>query len=140
MFRIVHFDLEYYGGPGIQVTPRPCECGGAEFEIVSYVKGADENFTVLYSVCDAEGNEVASACRPADETAVKVYVPDATLWEIDAPYLYTVTARLQRRNESYDEISARVGVRSFPVIRTKVHPQWYRDSAAWSEPSSGHAV
>ena len=34
----VHFDLEYYGGPGIQVTPRPCECGGAEFEIVSYVK------------------------------------------------------------------------------------------------------
>ena len=109
----VHFDLEYYGGPGIQVTPRPCECGGAEFEIVSYVKGADENFTVLYSVCDAEGNEVASACRPADETAVKVYVPDATLWEIDAPYLYTVTARLQRRNESYDEISARVGVRSF---------------------------
>ena len=81
----VHFDLEYYGGPGIQVTPRPCECGGAEFEIVSYVKGADENFTVLYSVCDAEGNEVASACRPADETAVKVYVPDATLWEIDAP-------------------------------------------------------
>ena len=85
----------------------------SEFEIVSYVKGADENFTVLYSVCDAEGNEVASACRPADETAVKVYVPDATLWEIDAPYLYTVTARLQRRNESYDEISARVGVRSF---------------------------
>ena len=108
-----HFDLEYYGGPGIQVTSRPCECGGAEFEIVSYVKGADENFTVLYSICDAEGNEVASACRPVDETAVKVYVPDATLWEIDAPYLYTVTARLQRRNESYDEISARVGVRSF---------------------------
>ena len=89
------------------------------FEIVSYVKETDENFTVLYAICDAEGNEVASACRPADETTVTVYVPDAKLWEIDAPYLYTVTAKLQRRNETYDEISARVGVRSFPVIRTK---------------------
>ena len=108
-----HFDLEYYGGPGIQVTPKPCECGGAAFEIVSYVKETDENFTVLYAICDAEGNEVASACRPADETTVTVYVPDAKLWEIDAPYLYTVTAKLQRRNETYDEISARVGVRSF---------------------------
>ena len=103
-----HFDLEYYGGPGIQVTPKPCECGGAAFEIVSYVKETDENFTVLYAICDAEGNEVASACRPADETTVTVYVPDAKLWEIDAPYLYTVTAKLQRRNETYDEISARV--------------------------------
>lgn len=56
---------------------------------------------------------MASACRPADETTVTVYVPDAKLWEIDAPYLYTVTAKLQRRNETYDEISARVGVRSF---------------------------
>lgn len=108
-----HFDLEYYGGPEIQVTPKPCECGGAAFEIVSYVKETDENFTVLYAICDAEGNEVASACRPADETTVTVYVPDAKLWEIDAPYLYTVTAKLQRRNETYDEISARVGVRSF---------------------------
>lgn len=42
-----HFDLEYYGGPGLQVTPRPCEDGGAVFELVSWVKGADENFTVL---------------------------------------------------------------------------------------------
>ena len=108
-----HFDLEYYGGPGIQVTPKPCECGGATFDIVSYVKEADENFTVLYSICDAEGKEVASACRPADSTAVTVYVPEVTKWEIDAPYLYTVTARLERRNETYDEISARVGVRSF---------------------------
>ena len=108
-----HFDLEYYGGPGIQVTPKPCDCGGATFDIVSYVKEADENFTVLYSICDAEGKEVASACRPADSTAVTVYVPDVKKWDIDTPYLYTVTARLERRNETYDEISARVGVRSF---------------------------
>ena len=108
-----HFDLDYFGGPGLQVTPVPCECGGATFEMVSWVTGGDENFTVLYSVKDAQGREVASAVRPADQTKVTVYVPDVTRWDIDNPYLYTVTATLQRRNEAYDEISARVGVRSF---------------------------
>lgn len=108
-----HFDLDYYGGPGFQVTPKPCDCGGATFDIVSYVKNTDENFTVLYSICDAEGKEVASACRPADDTAVSIYVPDAQKWEIDSPYLYTVKAVLQRRNEAYDEICTRAGVRSF---------------------------
>lgn len=108
-----HFDLEYYGGPGIQVTPTPCDCGDAMFDIVTYTKGIDENFTVLYSICDAEGQEVAGGCRPADDTKIKLFVPDAKKWEIDDPYLYTVTARLQRRNETFDEVNARVGVRSF---------------------------
>ena len=108
-----HFDLDYFGGPGLQVTPVPCECGGATFEMVSWVTGGDENFTVLYSVKDAQGREVASAVRPADQTKVTVYVPDVTRWDIDNPYLYTVTATLQRRNEAYDEVSAKVGVRSF---------------------------
>ena len=108
-----HFDLEYYGGPGIQVTPKPCDCGGATFEIVTYVKNTDENFTVLYSVLDAEGKEVASGCRPADSTGITLYVPDVKKWDIDSPYLYTVKAALQRRNETYDEISTRAGVRSF---------------------------
>ncbi|ANU44788.1 beta-galactosidase [Enterocloster clostridioformis] len=108
-----HFDLEYYGGPGLKVAPKPCEEGGAVFEIVSYPVNIDENFTVMYSIWDADGREAASAVRPADETKVSIYVPDAVNWEIDAPYLYTVTAVLQRRNEAYDEVSARVGVRSF---------------------------
>ncbi len=109
-----HFDLEYYGGPGLMVTPKPCDrCGGATFEVESFVKGADENFTVMYSIADADGAEVASAVRPADDTKVSIFVPDAHLWQLDDPYLYTVTATLQRRNEAYDEVSARTGVRSF---------------------------
>lgn len=48
-----HFDLEYYGGPGIKVMPYPCD-GGANFEIESFVKDSDENFTVLYSILDAD--------------------------------------------------------------------------------------
>lgn len=108
-----HFNLDYYGGSGIMVTPRPCDDGGAEFELKTYVTAPDMNFTVLYSIQDKDGREAAYGCRPADDTAVTLYVPDAELWEIDAPYLYTVTATLQRRNEAYDEISVKAGVRSF---------------------------
>ena len=108
-----HFDLDYYGGPGFNVTPKVCECGAAAFEMESWVKNADENFTVMYSIKDAQGKEVASAVRPADNTKVTVYVPDAVKWDLDNPYLYTVTATLQRRNEAYDEVTVRAGVRSF---------------------------
>ncbi len=108
-----HFDLEYFGAPGIEVTPKPTEDGGATFHIKTYIKNADENFTVLYSITDAYGKEVGYACRPADASCVTVYVPDVTLWDLDNPYLYTVTALLQRRNETYDEICTQAGVRSF---------------------------
>ncbi|MBQ0001656.1 MAG: beta-galactosidase [Clostridiales bacterium] len=108
-----HFDLEYYGGPGIMVTPKPTECGGATFEINSWVKNADENFTVIYKIMDADWNEVASAVRPASDPKTVIFVPDAKLWSVDDPYLYTVTAQLQRRNETYDELTVDCGVRSF---------------------------
>ena len=110
-----HFDLDYFGGPGIKVTPKPAADGGATFEIKSYVTNPDENFTVQYSIEDPYGFEVASATRPADNTAVTLYVPDAELWSMDEPNLYTVIARLQRCNESYDDLYVNVGVRSYTV-------------------------
>ncbi len=114
-----HFDLDYYGGCGLTVTPAPDGQGGAVFDLKAYVTNPDENFTVLYSVCDRDGREVASAVRPADDSAVKLYVGNVNLWGIDDPYLYTVTAVLQRRNEAYDEVSVRAGVRTFACTPTE---------------------
>ena len=110
-----HFDLDYYGGPGIKVTPKPTEDGGATFEIESWVTNGEEAYTVMYSIEDCYGNEVASGVRPCDSTKVTLYVPDAQLWSMDEPNLYTVIARLQRRNESYDDLYVNVGVRSYTV-------------------------
>ena len=108
-----HFDLDHLGGPGLKVTPKPTTRGGAEFELETWVTGGDENFTVLYSIKNAAGKEVAGGCRPCDDTKITLFVPHAELWSPEHPYLYTVTATLQRRNEAYDEVSCRSGVRSF---------------------------
>ena len=110
-----HFDLDYYGGPGIMVTPVPTEDGGANFTIKSFVTNPADDLTVLYSIEDCYGNEVASAVRGSADTEVTIYTPDAQLWSMDEPNLYTVIAKLQRNNEAVDEICANVGVRSFKV-------------------------
>lgn len=109
-----HFDLEHYGDEGILVTPKARgECNGAEVKIVPRVVGVDENYTVLYSIRDADGQEIAGGTRAATEPEIMLYVPAVERWDIENPYLYTVTALLQRRNETCDEVSTRFGVRSF---------------------------
>lgn len=110
-----HFDLDYYGGPGIMVTPKPTEDGGADFTVQAFVTNAGDDFTVQYILEDPYGWEIAGAVRPSDNTAVTLHVPEAVLWSMDEPNLYTVTARLNRRNETYDEIILNAGVRSFAV-------------------------
>ena len=110
-----HFDLDYYGGPGMMVTPVPTEDGGANFTIKSFVTNPADDLTVMYSIEDCFGREVASAVRGSADTEVIIYVPDAQLWSMDEPNLYTVVATLQRNNEEVDEIAANVGVRSFKV-------------------------
>ena len=110
-----HFELDYYGGPGMMVTPVPTEDGGANFTIKSFVTNPADDLTVMYSIEDCFGREVASAVRGSADTEVTIYVPDAQLWSMDEPNLYTVIATLQRNNEEVDEIAANVGVRSFKV-------------------------
>ena len=110
-----HFDLDYYGGPGMMVTPVPTEDGGANFTIKSFVTNPADDLTVMYTIEDCFGREVASAVRGSADTEVTIYVPDAQLWSMDEPNLYTVVATLQRNNEEVDEIAANVGVRSFKV-------------------------
>lgn len=92
------------------------------------------------TICDAEEVKWQDCLPPADETTVTVYVPDAKLWEIDAPCLYTKSnLKLQRRNETYDEISrtCRCAAHGFFCNRTRLYHQWGRNSAARVEPPSG---
>ena len=107
-----HFDLDYYGGSGVTVTPRPVENGGAEFAFRAFVVNADENDTVSYSVLD-RGVEVGCAVRPAVSPDVILTIPDAKRWSPASPDLYDIQVCLLRRNEVCDEVHFRTGVRSF---------------------------
>ena len=107
-----HFDLDYHGGPGVTVHAEPTACG-ADFHLDAWVKGADENYTVLWTLLDAAGREAASALRPAAAPGVTLPVPGAKKWSPAEPNLYTVQAQLVRRNEVVDEVTLRTGVRSF---------------------------
>ena len=109
-----HFDLMYYGGPGIVVIPMD-EDGTAVFDLQSFPKGTDEHHTVFYEIRDAQGTEVASATRPASSPDVALPVADVKRWSPTDPYLYTVRACLLRRNEVVDEVRVRTGFRTFKV-------------------------
>ena len=99
-----HFDLDYYGGPGIQITAKPVEgYKKAEVEVKTFTNCED---AVHVRILDAEGKEVAAG----DGNTVKVVIDNVRLWNgLEDPYLYTAVASL----ESGDEVSARFGVRDF---------------------------
>ncbi len=110
------FDLDFAGGWGFDVISTPCEkCGGARFELKSFITNPGPDYTVLYSIRDKDGNLAAGGTRPSEDPNMVLSVPRAHLWSPDDPYLYTVTATLQRRNEAVDEVSFQAGVRSFSV-------------------------
>ena len=99
-----HFDLDYFGGNGIQITATPVE-GYKKGEVtIKTFTNCTEAVTV--SIRDAEGREVCSG------TGLEVHatIENVRLWNgLDDPYLYTAVATLA----SGDEVSSRFGVRDF---------------------------
>ena len=108
-----HFDLDYYGGPGIKVTPI-VDGTDANVEIEVFITNKQEGDVVVYSILDKNGETVASIT--SSDTKVNLSVENAHLWNgrID-PYLYTATAVIVRNGEELDDVKARFGVRTFKI-------------------------
>jgi len=108
-----HFDLDYYGGPGIKVTPI-VEGSNANVEIEVFVTNSKMGQYLQYTVLDAEGNVVANVAT--DETKINVTIENAHLWHgRKDPYLYTVEVNLVEDKEILDNVSTRFGCRSFQI-------------------------
>ena len=108
-----HFDLDYYGGPGIKVTP-VMEGALANVEVEVYVTNTKMGQYLQYTVYDAAGDVVANIA--ADETKVNFTIENAHLWHgRKDPYLYTVAVHLVEGKEILDTVSARFGCRSFVI-------------------------
>jgi len=108
-----HFDLDYYGGPGIKVTPEVCG-KDANVEVEVFVTNSKMGQYLQYTVLDADGEVVANVAT--DETKIIVPIENVHLWNgRKDPYLYTVEVNLVEDKEILDNISTRFGCRTFEI-------------------------
>ena len=104
-----HFDMDYYGGSGLAVTP---QVDGTDGNIRVRTWHNAENGTVEVKLLDAQGTEVAAGTG----TDITLTIPDVHLWDgLEDPYLYTCTATLTADGQSADQVCTAFGVRSFRV-------------------------
>ncbi|MDE5847929.1 MAG: glycoside hydrolase family 2, partial [Muribaculaceae bacterium] len=77
------------------------------------VENPEEGLTVRTSLIDDSGKTVARASGKASDSCVlTMEVPDARLWSLDSPYLYTLRMDLLRDGMSMDSSEIPVGIRT----------------------------
>ena len=108
-----HFDLDYYGGPGLKVTPEVCG-KDAKVEIEAFVTNSKMGQKLRYTISSACGCEIASVEN--DETKVVLDIADVHLWHgRKDPYLYTAKVELVENDTVIDAVSTRFGCRTFKI-------------------------
>ncbi len=108
-----HFDLDYFGGPGLAVTP---EVTGKDAKVTvnAYVTNLKEGQTLRYTLLTKEGS--AAAKTETAETAAALNIEGVNLWHgRKDPYLYTAKVELVENGEAIDCVSARFGCRTFRI-------------------------
>ena len=110
-----HFDLDYYGGPGIMVTPTVND-SDADVAVEVFLTNACDGQELVYTLKDAAGNVVAEGKQSASDTKASFTISNAHLWNARKdPYLYTAEVALVNAEEEIDKVSARFGCRSYVI-------------------------
>ncbi|MBQ4155271.1 MAG: glycoside hydrolase family 2 protein [Clostridia bacterium] len=108
-----HFDLDYYGGPGIKVTP-VVDGKDADVEVEVYLTDSKDGQKIRYTVYDKDCNPLQEIV--SDETKVNFKIENVHLWHGRRdPYLYCVEAELLENDEVLDDVCTRFGCRSFEI-------------------------
>ena len=108
-----HFDLEYYGGTGVQITP---EVVGkdAKVNVKTWITNLKDGQAVRYTILDKEGNVVGAMTSNASE--VNLTISNVTLWNgRKNPYLYTLVTELVEGDKVLDNLSTRFGCRYYEI-------------------------
>ncbi len=104
-----HFDLDYYGAPGIMVTP-VVKGNDAQVTAKAFCKGK-----VRFEIIDA-GKVILSEEVEGENPEAVMTIENAHLWNgVFDPYLYTLRAVLLDGEAEIDEVSTRFGCRYFTV-------------------------
>ena len=108
-----HFDLDYYGGPGIKVTP-VMEEQDAKTTVEVFVTNRKEGQSIRYTLTNREGNTIATRETSAKKMIFRI--KNAHRWHgRKDPYLYTMNAELLENGEVIDCVSTRFGCRSYQI-------------------------
>ena len=108
-----HFDLDYYGGPGLKVTPEICG-SDAKVKMEVFVLNGKLGQTLRYTIFSACGCEVAKAEIADTDTVLEI--KDVHLWNgRKDPYLYTAKIELVEDGVILDTVSTRFGCRTFEI-------------------------
>ncbi len=108
-----HFDLDYFGGPGLAVTP---EIVGKDAKVTVnvYVTNQKPGQTLRYTITSRCGCKTWTA-ESADTTAV-LEIPNVHLWHgRKDPYLYTAKVELVEDGKVLDNVQTRFGCRTFKI-------------------------
>ena len=109
-----HFDLDYYGGPGIQVTP-VVNGANADVEVIGYFTGLSGTETVKYVIKDGD-KAIAETTVAAADGKTSFVIENAHLWNgRKDPFLYTLEATLLDGEKELDSRTVRFGCRYFEI-------------------------
>lgn len=110
-----HFELEYYGTPGIKVTPK-VNGQDAEVETEVYLSGDMTGKQLVYTLKNQDGSTAETKTVDAGQTQVNVEIRQVHLWNGKKdPYLYTMEVKLMDGETELDCVSTRFGCRTFYV-------------------------
>ncbi len=108
-----HFDLDYYGGKGLMITPT-VEGTNAKVDVQVFVKNLAEGDALVYTVYDKEENELYRVETTEDKASFTI--ENVHLWNgRKDPYLYCCEVEIVRGGEVIDNVCSRFGCRSFVI-------------------------
>ena len=108
-----HFDLSYYGAPGLMITPTVVGAD-AKVEVEVFVKNLKEGQKLVYTIYDKEEKELLK--QETADTKASFEIKNVHLWHgRKDPYLYCCEVQIVENGEVVDNVCSRFGCRSFRI-------------------------
>ncbi len=108
-----HFDLDYYGGQGLMITPA-INGSNAKVEVEVFVKNLKGNQKLVYTIYDAEEKELYKI--ESTDSKATFEIENVHLWHGRRdPYLYCCEVEIVEDSNVVDNVCSRFGCRSFRI-------------------------
>ena len=108
-----HFDLDYYGGTGLKITPTVND-KSASVEVEVYLTNFKDGQKLVYTIYDKDEKEIQKI--ESTESKVVFEIENAHLWHGRRdPYLYCCEVEIVDGDAVIDNVCSSFGCRSFKI-------------------------